>query len=438
MSLPVVSIVHPVFESDHQMIFCGKANLGTLESLVPIYNAKDIGDVGTQFNHWFGLTFMRDGFNVPRFQFEIDTSDGELRVSFYIENDGTDAETTDLKKYLDRLPRFVQIGQDALQIVNQIRQTPVWDPLDEGWKFMLPMGMPMIRQKSVQFFHFPPLRLADTTKDYLCDPVPSRWGELLRANGLDGGNLEPTTQKRGDLPEEMWPSCPLTDPAYLYETIVDSIPIAAPDSAGVRIAKTPFDAFHKYQRDMLELLLNDYDDECTIPIAVYGIQPMAKFESTFGANLDFLVTQTLGPAKNTKHSDTSIKPGKHTAVLGVTHPYRWYVAAQLDNSGGTIGDGKLGRNCQLAKELMVLDLIAARWQMQMAADPRRYKDSHNLIDECTAYWNDPAQQETICAMVRHQGTMYTDSAGVGAFGFRTSYSRAKSECQSHQNQPCGQ
>src|SRR5205823_1550959 len=107
-----------------------------------------------------------------------------------------------------------------------------WDPQGAGWRFFLPLGMPLLNQRSLQFFHYPPIRLLETMQDYLNDPVPVRWEELLAANGVAAEAERP-----------------------LYEAVVDATPIAAPDDQGTQtlpdgttVHLIPIDYFHEYQK----------------------------------------------------------------------------------------------------------------------------------------------------------------------------------------------
>ena len=75
-------------------------------------------------------------------------------------------------------------------------------------RFFLPLGMAMLNQKALLFFHYPPIRLLDTNQDYLNDPVPVRCEELLTANGVAAA----------DLP--------------LFNTVMDATPIGAEDDQG--------------------------------------------------------------------------------------------------------------------------------------------------------------------------------------------------------------
>ncbi|MBU0610118.1 MAG: hypothetical protein KKI08_19690 [Armatimonadetes bacterium] len=347
--------------------------------------------------YWFGQTLKRDGYVARGCSAKVAIEGKEYSLVL----SGPADCCREMVGYRERMARFLQHGAAALQVVAGMRK-PVWDPLDEGWRFFLPHGLPMLNQRSIQFFHFPPIRLLDTYRDYLVDPVPVRWGELLGANGV------------------------LEAEQPLYETIVDSTPIGAPDNAGIRIAKIPGHTFKAYQRAQVELYLNvsPVNPDFTIPVVVPGVQPMAKFEELFGVNLDFMVAQTA----------VDIIPGKHTACLGLTHPYHFYVAAQLERKNKVpIGSGHLGMNAKMASILMLQDLIAARWQVKMAEDPSQ--DPDTVLSECTAYWTDPSQEEEVCALVQHEGSLKTTGQS-GTFEFGMTLEEGREFCRAHGNDAC--
>ena len=80
-----------------------------------------------------------------------------------------------------------------------------WEPYigNSPWAFYLPLGLAMIGQKIVNYLNYPPYD-ALTSADYLDNFTMDRWNRVLSSAGI-------------------------SDP-YLYDTIVDSRPIAAPGS----------------------------------------------------------------------------------------------------------------------------------------------------------------------------------------------------------------
>jgi len=318
----------------------------------------------------------------------------------YLELEGDNNLQADFAIYAERLPRLLAIGLKALNdVFPTLRDEGKWDPENTGkWRFFLPLGLPMVKQKSLQFFHYPPIRLLDPMQDYLEDPVPVRWEELLMANGIK-------TQAQ----------------TRLYETVIDATPIAAPDDQGSKYIPEPNDFKHglipieyftEYQKSLVELLLNDSDSESefTIPIVIYGSHPRQEFEAVFLPKLEEGEKPRLGVNKTVI---ANIIPGKKTAVLAANHPYRFYAAGQISKTNPKeyfVGCGKLVPDDQRSpkdatpESIMKADLASARWQILMAEDPSL--DPKKLIDSCIDYWDEEAQSDQINNLIAHQGSLY--------------------------------
>lgn len=361
--------------------------------------------------HWFTLTLQRDGLAAAgaTAAFRSDASG-----NCFLDLDGPAGVASQLAGYQARLPQFLANGWQALNtVVPQIRQAGAWDPSPDPepppyrpWRFFMPHGMAMLNQRSLQFFHYPPIRLLEGTQDYLADPVPVRCEEMLAANGVPDA----------DLP--------------LFNTVVDATPIAAEDDQGSKAGGDPtwglmpIQYFHDYQRAQVALLLNSPSGVAgyTCPIVVYGAHPRATFEQLYNVKLGVNVAATA-----------EILPGRKTPVLGANHPYVFYAAAQ---GFSTVGSGgfKSAAACAQAVKVMAGDLVVCRWQKEMADDPTQ--DPVAVLKACTAYWSDPAQAGQICALARHQASLYYASPTSLAFTYRTSLADAATFCGANGNQAC--
>lgn len=341
--------------------------------------------------HWFAQTLARDGIRdvVPAMR-----TDG---AACFLDLDGTAGAAEVCAVYAARLPAFLANGRQALEtVLPAIRAAGRWNPdptlAGDVWRFFLPLGLPLARQKSLQFFHYPPLRLLDPMRDYLDDPVPVRWEELLRANGVARG-------------EEA-----------RYECVMDATPIAAPDDQGSKKSARgdpqwgliPIQDFTDYQKAQVRLLLNAAPGApgFTIPLVVYGAHPRAIF------NLDFAPAQPVGVNVATQ---AAIVPGRRTPVAGANHPYMFYAVAQ---GGDSVGSGRIADGVSRAQlaALMVKDLAVARWQVALAADPGQ--DPAAAMRACLAYWNDPSRAATVAALVEHQGSLYYPDPQALQFTFK--------------------
>lgn len=362
--------------------------------------------------HWFDQMIARDGFAAQATAtVSVDGSD------FILDLSGPD----ELKGYVSQVPQFLKHGSQALGVIEQIKANDktttkawpdwlkqnypslkprVWDPLDRGnWRFFLPLGMAMLNQKAVNFFHYPPMRLLDAMRDYLDDPVPVRLIELMKANGM------------------------VTDEeAWLFSTVMDGCPIAAPDDEGTiyysgpKLAKTPdaihllpIEQFHDYQKAQTELLLNSSSkvaDGFTIPIVVYGTPARDSFNEVWP-------NAKLTPGK-TPATHVEILKGKKTAVLCSGHPYAFFAQAQT-----VVGAGEMKPEMwQASVQTMIKDLAVVRWQMQMADDTSA--DPAAMWNACLEYWQGAANHKTVCQLVLHQGSLWYPDPKSLNFEFRLS------------------
>ncbi len=404
--------------------------LGSSEQLTQLYSFPNIPGSGDTLSetilYWFRQTLKRDGF------IEGDNkSIADIRVdddNYILEISGPDA----IQGYVTRLPEFLADGLAALGVIEKLKSetttwpkeleiptdNKVWDPQNTGqWRFFLSLGMAMLNQQALNFFHYPPSRLLNPMRDYLDDPVPVRLIELMEANGL-------ATEQQ----------------AWLFSTVMDGAPIAAPDNQGTQyigqypnqqsVHLIPINSFHQYQRAQVKLLLNTsaVNSNYTIPIVVYGTPACDVFATLYlekGDSLKPLQTKIV-----------EIIPGKTTAVIGSSHPYRFYAQAQISDTTD-VGLGYiLPDKCQAVTKSMVDDLTVVRWQLLMAKDPTQ--DPRAVLDDCKSYWHnrDGARNHTLCSLVQHQGSLYYSSPESLEFTFKKSMQQAGDFCLVHDNNPC--
>lgn len=367
-------------------------NLGAQEDVRQLFSwpnlAGDGATLADTVGHWFAQTLARDGNAAIAASLRIDGGRCLLDLA------GPAPLQAAAAGYAERLPAFLAHGLAALDgVVPKIVAAGKWnpDPTQPGdvWRFFLPLGLPLLNQRSLQFFHYPPLRLLDPMRDYLDDPVPKRWEELLRANGVAAGD-EPR-----------------------HECVMDATPIAAPDDQGSKKSAKgdpvwgliPIQCFTDYQKAQVRLLLNGAPGRpgYTIPVVVYGAHPRDIF------TLDFAPAVKLGVNVATR---ATIVGDAVTPVLATNHPYKFYAVAQ---GGGSVGSGKITGDPAQVRSLMLSDLAAARWQVAMAVDPTQ--DPAATLAEAAAYWNDPARQQLVSALIAHQGSLHYPDPGALSFEF---------------------
>jgi hypothetical protein len=395
--------------------------LGTEERLTLLYSYPNApgggGSLVSTVLHWFGLTLERDGLTARGARASVRVEGPDYCPNYFLDLDGPPELAGSFALYATRLPRFLNHGWDAVSsVVPQIQAAGKWDPSPDPppyrpWRFFMPHGMAMLRQRSLQFFHYPPIRLLETFPDYLNDPVPTRCEELLTANGVPAA----------DLP--------------LFNTVVDATPIAAADDQGSKTTDAqgkpvgdptwgliPIQSFHAYQKAQVELLLNTSGDYYTAPIVVYGAHPRDTFAALYDVKLGVNVVAIA-----------EILPGRQTAVIGANHPYVFYAAAQ---GFATVGSGQFlsPAACQQATGVMQGDLVVTRWQKLMADDPS--SDPQAVLDDCSAYWKDPARAPEICALVQHQASLVYSDPVTLTYSFKLSTGQAATLCAAHGNNPC--
>lgn len=390
--------------------------LGEQARLSALYSYPNIPDSSETLRetilHWFCQTLERDGLKARGAVADLLLNSEE----YLLQLSGPDELAGEFERYGKRLPALLQNGWEALTTtIPKLKQEGRWNPEQstESWRFFLPLGLPMVNQRSLQFFHYPPIRLLDPMRDYLYDPVPVRWEELLEANGV-------ASQQE----------------ARLYETVVDATPIAAGDDQGSKKSPEgdphwgliPIQYFHHYQRALVQLLLNSSSGHAgyTIPIVVYGAHPRETFQELYLEGRKLGVNQA---------DIAEIIPGLKTPILGANHPYRFYAQAQISGDQSSVGSGTIvPENCPGVVKVMQDDLAAARWQVKMAEDPTQ--EPKGVISACEAFWRDQQQQAQVCALTQHQGSLlYPDPASL-EFQCRLSIEESVHFCDSHQNNPC--
>ncbi len=448
--------------------------LGTEARLATLYSypndPSSTESLETTILHWFCCTLLRDGFAVAediltsaavKVSPDVAASQGygdaavvtpSIRVAngqYTLDLESTPETQAELRGYVTCLPQFLEHGAAAHEIVEDLQHPggvvsdaeradrekldkptgpELWDPQRTGkWRFFLPHGMAMLRQTTVNFFHYPPMRLLDTMRDYLDDPVPVRLIEMMIANGV--------TDERE---------------AWLYSTVMDGAPIAAPDDQGTQydhVAGTkqgkavhlvPISHFHAYQDAQTKLLLTSTcagTDTHTVPIIVYGGPARETFSELYmpGEPLGTLRPRTV-----------EIVPGKQTAVIACGHPYSFYAGAQIGDKT-EVGCGFiLPGQCARAAGSMTRDLIVVGWQVLMAKNPDR--DPDDAFREAADRWQtgsgEPKRRATQCALVRHQGSLLYPNTGnpdpkvALQFTFRLSMDQAAALCAASGNKPC--
>jgi hypothetical protein len=238
-----------------------------------------------------------------------------------------------------------------------------WDPSNapkkDPWAAMLPLGLPMLNQKTVLFLDYPPLP-ALTGKDYLNNFTMCRWGRVMSAAGAE----DPT----------------------LYETIVDARPVAAPGSGvssylpqAVPTYDTA-DVGAQYLTPQLELLTDPTQgaERNTLPVAVFGGDAIEAWTQILGLPSE--------PSIPTEGVDSISGSEKQTAWVVTNHPdVTSYNCCTQDTA---CASPSYGPSNELQEDELI-DLQVACWLQLMGTDPSR--DSTDAWTDCASRWNpDPS------------------------------------------------
>ena len=257
----------------------------------------------------------------------------------------------DVSRYGKAIPAFIAAARIGFAAYSQHRA----EILKAKLIFYLPVGLPMLKTKSVQLLHYPPYE-ARTYSDYLYSPTNRRWESLLGYNDYDLAGVT------------------------LLERICDAVPLAGPGGDGTAPTSVePY--FYPYGKAMLGALL-DQSSARTQPVVAYGSPAHEWLKSAFPA-------QVKRMPKLFSVLELRVGTGKAiTPVLCANHPSEFmYFDKPLPstNGNGEKGKPKLPSK-KWAFDIMIEDLIAARWQARMAE--RWDADPVKTLAEAKAYWDD--------------------------------------------------
>ena len=394
-----------------------------LEILFSYPNVPDSGNnLEETILHWFGQTLRRDGYNPDMLSVKWANDACILTL------DGPSEAAN--KLYQERMQGLLRIGWAAHeQIENMVKPNGRWDPSGTGeWRFFLTLGVGIVNFKTLQMFHYPPARLLDPLRDSMHDPVTARCRDLLEANGI---HHDPGDNQR--------------DQTRMYETRINSTPIAAPDDQGtpqppylhgvkpdpISGSYIPIEYFTDFQRQMIQLYLTAHPtvEGYTIPMIVYGRTPRMQLAGEWmGPDCAAVLQMLPAASRSVVDLNTYLK----TPVLGSNHPYLFYAIAQISKQRGwKVGSGKLvPENVDQCIKVMQDDLAVTYWQTKLAENPAL--DPWLTIRKGRKHWQEENQSLDVCALIWRQASLtYGANDPFGNhFTFRIStWQDAKQEIQ---------
>lgn len=242
-----------------------------------------------------------------------------------------------LKSLKATYEEFFKTGEVGLVLADSFSQSDKWK---SNWKFLLPLGVPVLRAHAVEVMNFPPVSLIEK-QDYYDSKTTNRWWALLLANGVSDAEK------------------------YLYSCILDIVPVAAPAGDGKLLDMSgiydgPFD---RYSLRMLRLMGGG---DSPRPLMALGA-PIRKWISRLsGKNLGMLEVATVSIA------------GRSYPVIASNHPSFFFYAVRK----------KVTEEQKLAVGLAIMrqDIVAAAWHREMGRDPSL--DPTVTLQKCQAKWKD--------------------------------------------------
>lgn len=263
------------------------------------------------------------------------------------------------QEYAKVLPAYLAAGTLGLNGCIAVNQAGQWL---YNWRFVLPHGLAMVQHQTVQLLHFPPDYVLERDQDYLTAHTTLRWAACLAENGADPARTSS------------------------YQTIVDIAPVAAPSNAGASLEGI-YGNFTPYIQALLKLWLPRADGRIR-PMVAFGSPVKQWLKKIYG--LDLKVLQT---------AQFEVAPGLKVKVLGANHPSFIYNAVKELPAPAAPA---LTTSTPLARGMRIMqqDLIAAGWQVRMAADPDG--DAVATLADLNRHWSDPAMQGRICELTQEQ------------------------------------
>jgi phospholipase C len=267
-------------------------------------------------------------------------------------------------KYAIRIRKFLELGDKAHAGVVKLKEAKKWH---DEWRFLLPLGLPMVNYRSVQLLHFPPIAVLTAYADYLKVPTTVRWSEMLARNGASKD----------------------TD---IYQAIADIAPVAMPEVGGNQMDSIP----HVYDvtfKDYIDALLEFWAGGET------RARPMVAFGGTVR---NYISNRYLGGKEFPVLGYKKIKldSGAEIPTLAANHPSRFYLAvsSMLKSPQDLDDPEKIKAALYSGMEITRQDLIAACWQVRMGAGDA---DGEAILESCKERWKN--EDREICQIVIEQG-----------------------------------
>jgi hypothetical protein len=274
------------------------------------------------------------------------------------------------------------------------------------WAFYLPLGLPMVNQKTVMLLNYPPNDALCST-DYLNNFTIDRWNWRLETVGIS----------TADTP--------------LYETILDSHPIAAPGSGQSGYIRNTTQYFYKkgqpnYNDAMLDLLMRPLNESRTVPLQVAGSDAREIFAKMI--DREELKPGEVGLWK---------REGKRTIPWVATNHPNVTNYQLCPNDPLKKCDPTYGCSDELVQDEL-LDLQAICTLRHLAEEPTA--DPATVMENCKKVWctddNGTCEKRKVCVQARRDHTYRVgDTPDPGMCNCKEA---AEAYCTANSNNACGQ
>jgi hypothetical protein len=297
--------------------------------------------------HYLNTSLRRDGFT-------------NTQASVYVDNGIYFAKLSGSVPtgFIQRYEQFLALGDTALTSARAFHGLGKWR---YDWRFILPLGLPMLNNRTLEVMDFPPLTLLLETQDYLRSNTTNRWTTLLGENGVPMNEYD------------------------LYGAILDIVPVAAPAGDGKKLEESGIydGSFDGYAIPLLALWTSGATPSDSKPIMALGAPIRTWFKRNFNLTLGVLDVKKV-----------SLPDGRISPVMGTNHPsYFFYAANKYTN-----GPDKDEKNFALGMEVMKQDIVAACWQVEMGKAPSF--DPVEMKEKCVSRWT--GKDKSLCVLVEMQ------------------------------------
>jgi hypothetical protein len=314
--------------------------------------------------HYIDSSLKRDSYPASA---SVQSKNGQIVAQF--------SDPASQAAYAKVLPAFLAAGNTGYQ--NSVKVSAQWQ---YNWRFFLPLGLPMVNHLTVQLMHYPPDYVLERDQDYLGAKTTEHWGRLLEENGAAAKDLD------------------------RYQAIVDMAPIAAPALDGSLVQPVAIQ-YGDYVKQLLKVLLPDGNR----PMVAFGgiVHTWVEQQNVHFSNVMYGTAQD-GSVRDNFHCGTlEIAAGRSVKMLEANHPSRILAQRNHLKANPSNPDAGLGSLIWIMHD----DLIAARWQVEMAKNAASL-DPGTVLQKCKDYWDAPENHQKIADLV-HEIVLKPHAAAEG-------------------------